>query len=72
MPQEDKIMTVTQDEKGEYKLTSLNANGYEYVGKVDETKQDDENELNEEKAKDKEVFGVSMRKKAPWEKKKAS
>ncbi len=68
MPQEDKIMTVTKDEKGEYKLTSLNATGYEYVGKEEQVAEEE----NEEKEKEKEEFGTSMRKKAPWEKKRAS
>ena len=71
-PQDDKIMTVTKDEKGEYKLTSLNATGYGYIGKTEEQEIEEENDLNEEKEKEKEEFGTSMRKKAPWEKKRAS
>lgn len=72
IPQDDKIMTVTQDENGQYKLTSLTAAGYEYVGKVEEQEIEEEKELNQESEKEKEELGPSMRKKARWEKRKVS
>lgn len=63
-PTKDEISAVKKNANGEYELEDLKIN--------DNVKSSGTKESNEENEKEKEELGTSMRKKAPWEKKKAS
>ena len=74
-PTKDEIMAVTKNSDGKYELENLKIDNKEKEigGQAgDDVQKENDNKENENKLENENEKGTSMRKKAPWERRKAS
>ena len=74
-PTKDEIMAVTKNSDGKYELENLKIDNEEKEigGQAgDDVQKENDNKENESELENEKVKGTSMRKKAPWERRRAS